>query len=320
MKDTSLLAGRLCLLLLTIVLSCKDSSSPAPDCAKLSYTAQIVPLLNTYCTSCHNSTIFAGAVDLSTYDGIVKNQTRSLVRMQQGNMPPNGMPAADIAVIKQWIDCGALYDGTTGGTNPPPGGTWPPCNPDSVYFKNTIFPLVTSLCGNAGCHGANQPLASPSLKNYTFIKRRLGTAQSLNVNLKDMLIRAMTIPAYVPPDSFQLAILQKWIKGGARNDSCYSPCDTTQSGFSYKNDIRRIFMLNCTGCHNTAAPSLGIDLSTREGILAELAVNPGRLVGSIEWTSPYTTQTSEMPTPGTKLSLCSINQIKQWIAAGAPDN
>ncbi len=39
------------------------------------------------------------------------------------------------------------------------GGTEPPidtiaCDPDTVYFQNTVLPLIQSTCATTGCHDA----------------------------------------------------------------------------------------------------------------------------------------------------------------------
>jgi len=90
-------------------------------------------------------------------------------------------------------------------------------------------------------------------------------------------------------------------------------CDTTT--ITYSKDIIPIMAGKCNtaGCHNNAAAT-GYDFTTREGIL--VAINNGRLKGSISWESGY----SSMPKGLPKLAQCDIDKITRWINQGAPDN
>ncbi|MBS1505125.1 MAG: hypothetical protein JSS79_00655 [Bacteroidetes bacterium] len=203
---------------------------------------------------------------------------------------------------------------TTGGSSG--GGTTiqvVTCSTDTVYFANTILPLINSVCGKSGCHGTTNRNAF-SMTTYSSIVRRLGTINSLNNSLKEMASKRNS--NYVAPTSDQVAQLQKWINQGAKNNTC-NGCDTTK--FTYAAVIAPIISTYCKGCHSGTSASAGVDLSSITTIQAELTSNPGRLLGSIQWVSPYT-GTKEMPQGGSKLPDCYITQIKKWIAAGAPNN
>ncbi|HCW07494.1 MAG TPA: hypothetical protein DGG95_09045 [Cytophagales bacterium] len=205
-------------------------------------------------------------------------------------------------------------NGGNGGTPPPPPAT---CSSDTVYFSNTILPLVNSLCGKSGCHGTTYPNAF-QMTNYSSIVSHIGTSGRLSHALNEMADQKSENPNlnYTAPTSEQLALLNKWISQGAKNNICNS-CDTTQ--FTYAAIISPIIATYCKGCHSGSAPAAGVDLSTIASIQSELANNPGRLLGSIQWTAPYT-GTKEMPQGGSQLPTCYITQIKKWIQAGAPNN
>jgi hypothetical protein len=205
-------------------------------------------------------------------------------------------------------------DSNNGGTTPPPSAK---CSADTVYFANTILPLINSVCGKSGCHGAVNRNAF-SLTSYTNIVNVLGSTNRLNealLNMADVKNENPTLD-YTPPSSDQLAFLQKWISQGTKNNKC-SECDTTQ--FTYAAIISPIISTYCKGCHSGYAPAASVDLSSITSIQAEITNNPGRLLGSIQWVAPYT-GTKEMPQGGSKFSDCYITQIKKWIEAGAPNN
>src|SRR6185503_9420315 len=57
---------------------------------------------------------------------------------------------------------------TTGGPPPVISGN---CNPDSVYFANTILPIVSSNCAMGGCHDPASHKEGLILNNYSGIMR-----------------------------------------------------------------------------------------------------------------------------------------------------
>ncbi len=211
--------------------------------------------------------------------------------------------------------------GTTTSTTPaggtPTSSVLVTCSTDTVYFNNSILPLINSVCGKSGCHGTSNRNAF-SLASYSYIQSRLGTSNKLNKALQEMANKLTDNPSlnYNPPAADQLALLQKWIAQGAKNNSC-NGCDTTQ--FTYSAIVSPIINTYCKGCHNGPSGSLGVDLSSITAIQSEIANNPGRLLGSIQWTAPYT-GAKQMPAGGSQLPACYITQIKKWIAAGAPNN
>ena len=55
-----------------------------------------------------------------------------------------------------------------------PGSTTPPttnviCNPDTVYFKQKILPLIVSNCAMSGCHDAISKKDGVVLTDFTNI-------------------------------------------------------------------------------------------------------------------------------------------------------
>jgi WD40 repeat protein len=108
-----------CGIIATISLRCH--AADAPDYAK-----QIQPILNKYCTSCHNNDDREGKLSLENYDALLKGGPKGalvtaghsdLSRMilvltgkAQPAMPPKDSDpptAAEIALLRAWIDAGA---------------------------------------------------------------------------------------------------------------------------------------------------------------------------------------------------------------------
>ena len=110
-------------------------------------------------------------------------------------------------------------------------------------------------------------------------------------------------------DSAQVAIIQRWIYEGMKNDiDCQGPCDT--ANVKYSTVIAPIIQNNCIGCHRVS----GTILSSYANVLA--TVTNGKFLGSINHTAGF----RFMPEGGYKISDCKIKQIKIWINAGAPNN
>lgn len=116
------LRSALLLLLAIIPLAARGADAP-----RYEFTRDVLPLLEAHCTKCHGPQEQKGGLRLHTAEVIRKggitehlivpgHSDRSyLVQRLRGEgdedrMPPSkkGMPAADIAVIRAWIDGGAL--------------------------------------------------------------------------------------------------------------------------------------------------------------------------------------------------------------------
>lgn len=105
-------------------------------------------------------------------------------------------------------------------------------------------------------------------------------------------------------------------------DSCYydkadllypdSACDT--SAVKYSTTVLPVLTSSCVSCHGGSAPSAGISLDNYAGV--KMQVDNGRLWGAVSHSPSY----SPMPKNGSKLNTCSLQKIRKWIDAGAPNN
>lgn len=84
-----------------------DEASAQLTAGEPTYSADIGPLLQTACVSCH---VKDGTnPDLSTFDFLKLGSGAALDQMNQGLMPPSGgLPADQLALFKSWIDGGML--------------------------------------------------------------------------------------------------------------------------------------------------------------------------------------------------------------------
>ncbi|MBK6379280.1 MAG: hypothetical protein IPF72_05845 [Chitinophagaceae bacterium] len=89
-------------------------------------------------------------------------------------------------------------------------------------------------------------------------------------------------------------------------------CDT--SAVKYSTSVLPVLSSNCINCHGGATPSAGISLDSYTGV--KIQVDNGRLWGAVSHSASY----SAMPKNSAKLNSCSLEKIRIWIAAGAPNN
>ena len=102
--------------------------------------------------------------------------------------------------------------------------------------------------------------------------------------------------------------IYSWIKRGALNEECASPCDTTGT-IAYTSHIKSIIDLSCVSCHGANSPSGGIKLLTASDV--QTVAKSGKLLGAIQRKTGY----SAMP-PAYSLSDCEIRQVQLWIKQG----
>lgn len=88
----------------------------ACDPAAFTYSANVKPIMNTYCVGCHSTTNASGGIDLSTYTGLkasaASGRLLGSIKWTSGfvKMPQGGAKLSDcqITVIEKWINAGML--------------------------------------------------------------------------------------------------------------------------------------------------------------------------------------------------------------------
>ena len=203
----------------------------------------------------------------------------------------------------------------------PPPDTMPPavvCDSDSVFFEQTIGPMLASYCATEGCHDAITHEEGVRLYDYAHVMQLVTPGQPNQSDLMTDGIWENGNDQMPPSDEPQLTqdqiqLVVTWIQQGAQNNSCVpSACDTTNVTFS--GTIVPTLSTFCTGCHGGSSPDGGIDLTTYAGVGP--TVNDGTLAGAIQHQNGF----EAMPPVGSGLSDCRIQQVLDWIAQGAPNN
>jgi len=190
------------------------------------------------------------------------------------------------------------------------------CDPDTVYFQNTILPLVVSSCATTDCHDQISHKDGVILTDYASIintgEIKPGDPEDSEFfeTLTDDGDDLMPPPPYNSLNSEQVQLIRNWILQGAKNNACSDGCDTTNVSFA--GQIWPMMESYCVGCHTASAPGGGIIIAGHTDMVS-LAEN-GSLMGSIRWESGY----AKMPT-NQQLSECSISLLQKWIDEGFPE-
>jgi cytochrome c553 len=193
------------------------------------------------------------------------------------------------------------------------------CDPDSVYFENSILPIFQSNCAQSGCHDDVTAEEGLRLNSYANIMAtgEIEPGDPTKGDIVKKISESNTAEIMPPPPkaaltSTQIDLIKRWIAQGAKNNKCTPECDTND--YKYSTAISSLLSTSCIGCHGATSPSGAVYLNNYDSVKA-YALN-GRLPGAVKHLTGY----SAMPQGGAKLSDCKIRTLEKWIAEGCPNN
>lgn len=178
-------------------------------------------ILATKCSSCHDSTIKAGGVDVLNLDEmlargvVVPNEPLlSLVftKVQSGEMPPTGpLSITEIQAISDWIQLGFATAPVIGTL---PVGTVIPLAPTyaSIYAN-----ILSRRC--LGCHNAGNLSGGNSFATYASTMNTVQRTLPLQSSLYTATAVRMTMPKTGGPlNAAETKAIFDWITAGAANN------------------------------------------------------------------------------------------------------
>jgi len=196
------------------------------------------------------------------------------------------------------------------------------CDSDSIYYTNTIAPLLGSSCGSSTVYCHNAPTDENEQIDLSSWWSIMNGDEDELVIPGDPFNSKMIEEIYdqnMPPDTSIYSIsneqfysLMTWIEQGALDNYCNDGCDTIN--VTFQADILPIITDNCFSCHSGSTPSAGLMLTNYSNI-SDAAVN-GNLIDAINWQG----NVAPMPYEGIQLIECDINLIQIWVDNGALDN
>lgn len=188
------------------------------------------------CVECHSGSAPSGGYDLSSYEGIMSggrvvpyqpSQSVLVQRLEDGSMPPTGrLSEQEILTIRDWIQEGALQEGSPVVNNPPvvsptpapvatatpkPTATATPAptaTPSTATFSYISKNILSSSC--TSCH-SNFKTYSGTMK---YVKAGNASSSSLysEVNSGSMPRGGSKL------SSSQITAIKTWINNGASNN------------------------------------------------------------------------------------------------------
>jgi mono/diheme cytochrome c family protein len=183
----------------------------------------------------------------------------------------------------------------------------------AICFERDILPIFNSKCAMSGCHDAGTAAEGYDLSNYSkivgdgIVKGKPGKSE-IYEEIED---GEMPPKGYTKLSDAEKQMLYDWIADGAKNGiNCAVKCDSAVSGFTAV--IQPMMTKYCVGCHAYPNASAQVELSGYIGV--KNAINQG-LLKSMDHSGYY-----PMPKGGAKLSDCEINQVRNWIQRGAPND
>jgi len=196
------------------------------------------------------------------------------------------------------------------------------CDPDTIYFRKDVLPILKSTCGIELCHDAVTKVADVELTSYnTVIASDVVIPFDPDGSKMHERMLATGTDLIMPPESrgvmsdTNIAVIEKWIAQGALNVDC--PDDTSCTiapPVSFSTDLFPIVNKHCTGCHTGTPPRGGFALTNYDEI--SFAVLNGTFLQCISHEDGF----SAMPKDGAKLLQCDIDKFELWALDGAPDN
>lgn len=230
---------------------------------------------------------------------------------------------AGILIISTFVMVGCKHEipiPVDPGVVNPPYVNPDPCDPDSVYFQNSILPLIASSCAQVGCHDAITHEEGLVLDSYAHIMGE-GIITPYDPNDSELFdVLTETGEDLMPPvdnggplSLEQIDMIGLWISQGAQNNSCIADCDTSLVS-TFALIVSPIIENSCQGCHSGTSPDGNLSLTNYAEISAS-ALN-GSLMNSLLALNGAVL----MPYNSAGLSDCQITQIEKWVNAGAPNN
>lgn len=229
-----------------------------------------------------------------------------------------------VAVVLAFASCTHITDDLTNDTNNNGGnggGSNPieetDCDPSTVYFANTIAPLLQSNCAQSGCHDQATMEDGVGMFSYDVIMQQVSPGNPGGSDLWEA-ITENDPDDIMPPigegslTAEEINLITTWIQQGAQNNSCTSDCDPNV--FTFAAVIMPTVQTYCQGCHSGGNPDGGLSLTNYTQVQA-IALD-GSLMHSLHGTGGYVA----MPYQSNALSDCRIQQFQSWVDAGAPNN
>lgn len=187
------------------------------------------------------------------------------------------------------------------------------CDSDTVYFINTIKPLINNSCATTNCHDANTAKHGVVLDSYAniIISGEVKAFKPYDSKLYEVITESGDdlMPPNNPLSSDQINLIKVWIEQGALNNKCVEgECNTYNMSFT--SDIWPILNNNCTSCHGGSG---GVNIENYNDV--KILVDNSKLLNVL-----HASNGAPLMPPYGKLEQCELDKIESWINDGALNN
>jgi uncharacterized protein DUF1553/uncharacterized protein DUF1549/cytochrome c len=200
---------------------------------------------------------------------------------------------------------------------------------EAISFDRDIRPILSAKCYR--CHGEQVQKGELALHTPEGI-RKGGESGEILVPGKaaESRLFELTSTGEMPSDkknpltSAEIALVRRWIDGGAHFSSDGSPAarEVTQ------HDVIPILLLRCTACHGRHKQEGGLDLRSKAALLTGGKSGPAVVPGKPEESLIVKRVRAEEMPPRRQLVAASVKPmevaelktIEAWIAAGLPES
>ncbi len=191
------------------------------DLKEICFETEILPIFVSNCASsgCHDSNTQADGLDLSNYEGIMKEVKPGkpfdskivevlLTNDPDERMPPppsSPLPQSSIDLIVKWIEKGAANTTQCGGGD---------CATENMSFSADIQPILASNC--VSCHNGPGGNGGVNLATYQGVKTAVDTRGLLATIKHDAGVYNMPPGAKMPDCNVKK--IEEWIAQGMANN------------------------------------------------------------------------------------------------------
>ncbi|MCB0806298.1 MAG: hypothetical protein KDC05_10905 [Bacteroidales bacterium] len=272
----------------------------ACDSSNVTYPGTVLPILETYCLSCHSGPTPSGALDFTDYNDLAfvaeSGQLLGALKHQEGFVAmPQGMPKlsqCEIDLVEIWVNDTTFIT--------PPDTT--ECDTSMITFPGKVLPILQNNC--IGCHGPPAFEGGLNFTDYADIAFVAQSGQLLGAIKHEAGYEPM--PQNAPAlTACEILTIETWI-----NDTTFTTIDTTEcdsSNVTFPGTVYPILQENCITCHSQPVPAAGLDFTDYEDLA--FVAQSGQLLGAIKHLAGYT----PMPENAPPLTDCEIGLIQKWV-------
>ncbi len=202
-----------------------------------------------------------------------------------------------------------------------------PASAASPTFENDVLPIFEANC--VVCHGADSPQKGLDLRTAATIRRGGESGAAIQPgHAEESLLLSKIATGVMPPgegrlEPDEIERVRLWIEGMEPAGSGNAPEGHPEVT---ERDILPIIQAGCLACHGKSKQQAGLDLRTRQSMLAGGKSGPAIVLGKPEESLLIKRlDAREMP-PLRQIHEASVKSptatqvatLKNWIAAGAP--